>query len=182
MFAANARKRARTGLTILRPQPSPSPPGKALSRRLVAHPGPACCVTCMNSLASKFPERFALTGGKGRLPLWLNVRCINVDETPVSEGFEPSRRLRRARRGVATYAARRAPAQFERRRPVFTLLPPSFWAPGSGLCGRSYHRSRHDAVSEREKFNSSNIHCDGSSRPRACTNLRAAPRRWVARG
>ena len=50
----------------------------------------------------------------------------------------------------------------------------------SGLCGRSYHRSPHDAVSEREKFNSSNIH--RSSRRGACTNLRAAPRRWVARG
>ena len=33
------------------------------------------------SLARKFPERFALTGGKGRLPLWLNVRSrINVDD------------------------------------------------------------------------------------------------------
>ena len=52
-------------------------------------------------------------------------------------------------------------------------LAVSFWAPGSGLCGRSYHRSPHDAVSEREKFNSSNIH--RSSRPGACTNLRAAP-------
>jgi hypothetical protein len=34
----------------------------------------------------------------------------------------------------------------------------------------------HDPVSEREKFNSSNIHRDGSSRPRACTNLYAALR------
>jgi hypothetical protein len=38
-------------------------------------------IRAMNSLASKFPERFALTGGKGRLPLWLNVRSrINMDE------------------------------------------------------------------------------------------------------
>ena len=37
-------------------------------------------VRAMHSLARKFPERFALTGGKGRLPLWLNVRSrINVD-------------------------------------------------------------------------------------------------------
>ena len=35
----------------------------------------------MNSLARKFPERFALTGSKGRLPLWLNVRSgINLDD------------------------------------------------------------------------------------------------------
>jgi hypothetical protein len=31
-------------------------------------------VRAMHSLACKFPERFALTGGKGRLSLWLNVR------------------------------------------------------------------------------------------------------------
>jgi hypothetical protein len=28
----------------------------------------------MHSLARKFPKRFVLIGGKGRLPLWLNVR------------------------------------------------------------------------------------------------------------
>jgi hypothetical protein len=34
----------------------------------------------MQSLARRFPERFALTGGKGRLSLWLNVRSrMNVD-------------------------------------------------------------------------------------------------------
>jgi hypothetical protein len=32
-------------------------------------------VRAMQSLARKFPERFALTGGKGRLSLWLNVRA-----------------------------------------------------------------------------------------------------------
>ena len=38
-------------------------------------------IRAMNSLARRFPERFALTGGKGRLPLWLNVRSrINVDD------------------------------------------------------------------------------------------------------
>ena len=35
----------------------------------------------MHSRARKFPQRFALTGGKGRLPLWLNVRSrMNVDD------------------------------------------------------------------------------------------------------
>jgi hypothetical protein len=35
----------------------------------------------MHSLARKFPERFVLTGGNGRLPLWLNVRSrMNVDD------------------------------------------------------------------------------------------------------
>jgi hypothetical protein len=38
-------------------------------------------IRAMHSLAHKFPERFALTGGKGRLPLWLNVRPrMNVDD------------------------------------------------------------------------------------------------------
>ena len=42
-------------------------------------------IRAMNSLARKFPERFALTGGKGRLPLWLNVRCrIYVDDEDAS--------------------------------------------------------------------------------------------------
>ena len=35
----------------------------------------------MHLLARKFPERFALTGGKGRVPLWLNIRSrMNVDD------------------------------------------------------------------------------------------------------
>jgi hypothetical protein len=38
-------------------------------------------IRAMHSLVRKFPERFALTGGKGRLPLWLNVRSrMNVDD------------------------------------------------------------------------------------------------------
>jgi hypothetical protein len=38
-------------------------------------------IRAMHSLARKFPERFVLTGGKGRLPLWLNVRSrINMDD------------------------------------------------------------------------------------------------------
>jgi hypothetical protein len=31
-------------------------------------------IRALHSLAHKFPERFVLTGGKGRVPLWLNVR------------------------------------------------------------------------------------------------------------
>lgn len=39
----------------------------------------------MHSLAREFPERFVLTGGKGRLPLWLNVRSrMNVDDEDAS--------------------------------------------------------------------------------------------------
>ena len=35
----------------------------------------------MHLLARKFPERFALTGGKGRVPPWLNIRSrMNVDD------------------------------------------------------------------------------------------------------
>jgi hypothetical protein len=38
-------------------------------------------IRAMHLLARKFPQRFALTGGKGRLPLWLNVRSrMNVDD------------------------------------------------------------------------------------------------------
>jgi hypothetical protein len=38
-------------------------------------------IRAMHSLARKFPERFVLTGGKGRLPLWLNVRSrMDVDD------------------------------------------------------------------------------------------------------
>jgi hypothetical protein len=35
-------------------------------------------VRAMHSLARKYPRRFALTGGKGHLPLWLNV-CSRVN-------------------------------------------------------------------------------------------------------
>jgi hypothetical protein len=34
-------------------------------------------VRAMRLLAHKFPERFALTGGRGRLSLWLNVRAAH---------------------------------------------------------------------------------------------------------
>ncbi len=34
----------------------------------------------MHSLARKYPERFALTGGKGHLPLWFNVRSRVIVE------------------------------------------------------------------------------------------------------
>ena len=38
-------------------------------------------IGAMHALAREFPERFVLTGGKGRLPLWLNVRSrMNVDD------------------------------------------------------------------------------------------------------
>ena len=58
------------------------PPGKALSRDWWPAQAQHIAVRrAMHSLARKFPERFVLTGGKGRLPLWLNVRSrMNVDD------------------------------------------------------------------------------------------------------
>jgi hypothetical protein len=82
---------------------------------------------------------------------------------PVSEGFEPTRQL------TGGWTAQT---------PVACI-----YALGPHLFGRRIWPSvapvvtgdEHDPALEREKSDSSNVHRDGSNRPSAWTNLRAAP-------